>query len=169
MAHSFIQNLIDSIEFSLMHFVCVAGSAWFQMAVCCTGVGLGGVAHDFIQEAIFRYDEWDYGWYMTLCELMIFVVTARVELQLNGSAADIGLRGVPWRQYLYLTVVLAITQVLDFFFNTHNFAETRLKLAFTSIANLDVTWVRDPPILSNPCFCFSNLMETCFHIVSMPS
>lgn len=47
---------------------------------------------------------------MTLCEMLFFVAMARVELQLQGTAQDVGLRGVPWRQYIYLTVVLAITQ-----------------------------------------------------------
>jgi hypothetical protein len=82
-----------------------------QLLICCLGVGGGGVIHDYVQELVFRNEQWDYGWFMTLCELIIFVITARIELTLNGSPADLRFRNVPWRHYIFLTTVLAITQV----------------------------------------------------------
>lgn len=87
-----------------------AGSKLWGFSICCVGVGVFGVLHDFIQEAIFRVEGYDYGWFMTLCEMLLFAIMARFELQLQGSAADISLEGVPWSQYTYLTIVLAITQ-----------------------------------------------------------
>jgi len=40
----------------------IAGSKLWAFMVCCLGVGICGVMHDFIQEAVFRTDGFDHGW-----------------------------------------------------------------------------------------------------------
>ena len=44
----------------------ITGSAFVQFFVCVAGVFACGVTHDFVQEVVFRYDKFDYGWFMTL-------------------------------------------------------------------------------------------------------
>jgi hypothetical protein len=67
-------------------------------------------APQFMHPLIQRFNFPKLNRFMTLCEMLFFVAMARAELQLQGTAQDVGLGGVPWRQYIYLTVVLAITQ-----------------------------------------------------------
>jgi len=84
------------------------GPRWLQFLLLVLGVFSLGVIHDFVQELVFRYEGFDYGWFMTLWELLIFVVAAWLQLWHEGRYNEI--RSIDWKQYLSLTVVLAITQ-----------------------------------------------------------
>jgi len=97
-------------NFSRVFGIEIKGPRWFVFMVCCAGVAGGGIAHDFIQESVYRTPGYDYGWFMTLCELVVFVMVARIELALLGTPEENNFRGVPWSQYTMLTVVLAATQ-----------------------------------------------------------
>ena len=44
----------------------ISGGAVWQFFVCVAGVFACGVTHDFVQEYIFRLDDFDFGWFMTL-------------------------------------------------------------------------------------------------------
>lgn len=66
------------------------------------------MTHDFVQELVFRYDAFDYGWFMTLWELLVFVVAALLQLVRDDRFEEI--RSIRWREYVNLTVVLAVTQ-----------------------------------------------------------
>ena len=84
------------------------GGPWAQFFVCVAGVFGCGVTHDFVQELVFRYEAFDFGWFMTLWELMVFVVAAWLQLVRDGRFEEI--RSVRWREYVNLTIVLAVTQ-----------------------------------------------------------
>ena len=55
----------DGSKLSVLN-VEIHGSAWVQFFVCVSGVFACGVTHDFVQEYVFRYDAFDFGWFMTL-------------------------------------------------------------------------------------------------------
>jgi hypothetical protein len=61
-----------------------------------------------VQELVFRFDGYDFGWFMTLWELLIFVVAAWVQLVQDKRYDEI--TTIKWREYVNLTIVLAITQ-----------------------------------------------------------
>jgi len=84
------------------------GGAWVQFFACVGGVFGCGVLHDFVQELVFRNEEFDYGWFMTLWELLVFVLAAGVQLVRDDRYDEI--RTIRWQEYVNLTVVLAITQ-----------------------------------------------------------
>ena len=86
----------------------ISGGAFVQFFVCVAGVFGCGVTHDFVQELVFRYDGYDFGWFMTLWELLIFVVAAWVQLVQDKRYDEI--TTIKWREYVNLTIVLAITQ-----------------------------------------------------------
>jgi adenosine 3'-phospho 5'-phosphosulfate transporter B3 len=82
--------------------------AWVQLGACVAGVFACGVTHDFVQELVFRYDAFDFGWFMTLWELLIFVGAAWLQLAHEDRSHEI--RAIRWREFVSLTIVLAITQ-----------------------------------------------------------
>eukprot|EP00961_Rhodomonas_salina_P194886 2631603-Rhodomonas_salina.3 len=84
------------------------GPPWVQFFICVGGVFGFGVIHDFIQELVFRYDGFEFGWFMTICELLVFVVAAWAQLMLQNRQSEV--TTISWSQYVGLTVVLAITQ-----------------------------------------------------------
>jgi adenosine 3'-phospho 5'-phosphosulfate transporter B3 len=61
-----------------------------------------------VQELVFRFDGYNFGWFMTLWELLIFVVAAWVQLVQDKRYDEI--TTIKWREYVNLTIVLAITQ-----------------------------------------------------------
>jgi len=66
------------------------------------------IARIQVQELVFRFDGYNFGWFMTLWELLIFVVAAWVQLVQDKRYDEI--TTIKWREYVNLTIVLAITQ-----------------------------------------------------------
>jgi hypothetical protein len=60
------------------------------------------------QELVFRHKEFEFGWFMTLCELGVIVAAATFALVTEKGFDEIA--KTPWGQYISLTIVLAITQ-----------------------------------------------------------
>jgi len=84
------------------------GEPWLQFVICVAGVFACSCLHDFLQELVFLHKSFDYGWFMTLCELGVIVVAAAAVVVAEGRVEEI--TTTPWRRYLGLTFVLAITQ-----------------------------------------------------------
>jgi|EP00802_Teleaulax_amphioxeia_P010224 hypothetical protein len=74
----------------------IYGSAWVQFFVCVAGVFACGVTHDFVQEYVFRYDAFDFGWFMTLWSAPLSVTCAHVHarsacnVRLGACSAECG-------------------------------------------------------------------------------
>ena len=95
-------------KLSVLGFDLTPFPGWSQFFICVGGVFTCGVTHDFVQELVFRHDDFDFGWFMTLWELLIFVAAAWLQLAWDNRSYEI--QRIQWREYVNLTIVLAATQ-----------------------------------------------------------
>ena len=80
------------------------------MAVCVSGLMTFGLLQGYLQERMFEYAGWSFGWFMTFVQMQVFVLASATQLVVLNRSSE--LWGVPWKKYLSLALPLALNQGL---------------------------------------------------------
>ena len=78
------------------------------MAMCVSGLLTFGLLQGFLQELLFEYSGWSFGWFMTFVQMQTFVAMATAQLAAWNRLQE--LKAIPFSNYVALSLPLAASQ-----------------------------------------------------------